>query len=104
MDVKKRLRELMDERNWSVSQLARESELPRSTVQSLFTQDAEPMVSTLEAICKGLNITVSQFFEEESSVGLNDEERSLIFQWSCLGKREKQIVLELIEVLAHRGF
>lgn len=103
MDVKKRLRELMDERGWSVSQLAREGGLPRSTVQSLFTRDAEPTVSTMEAICKGLNITVSQFFEEESNVGLNDEERSLIFQWSCLGEREKQLVLELIEALAHRS-
>ena len=100
MDVKKRLRDLMDERGWSVSQLAREGGLPRSTVQSLFARDTDPTIATIEAICRGLHISLAQFFEEESDIGLTDEQRGLIFRWSCLGEREQQLVQDMLDVLA----
>lgn len=102
MDVRKRLRDLTEERGWSVSKLAREAGLPRSTVQTIFTREIEPTLPTIEVLCRGLHISLAQFFDEQSDLGLTDAQRSLVFRWSCLGEREQRLVDELIDALAGR--
>lgn len=62
MDTKQRIRELMRERNWTEYRLAIASDLSQSTIANIFNRNTIPSVSTLEAICKGLGITMAQFF------------------------------------------
>ncbi len=102
MDIRVRLKALMDERGWSCYRLARESGVPESTVRSLFNRDTEPTIRTLEQLCEGLRVTMHQFFDEESRIGLTEEERTLLFRWRCLRETDQELVSLLIQSLAEK--
>ena len=102
MDISSRLQTLIEERGWSPYRLAKEAGLPASTVGSLFTRKADLTVHTLEQICQGLRISPAQFFEEESRIGLTEEERGLLFSWSCLRQKDRKLVRAMIDALAEK--
>lgn len=99
MDVKARLQQLMDERNWTIYKVAKEADIPWSTVRNMFKRNTEPSIITLECICKGMGISLSQFFDEENKMGLTGEQAQLIRDWSKLNERNKRLVSELVEAL-----
>ncbi len=65
----------MDERGWSEYRLAIPSSLSQSTIANIFNRNTTPSVCTLEAICRGFGIALSQFFAEGSLVELTEEQR-----------------------------
>lgn len=99
MDVKARLQQLMDERGWTVYRVAKAADIPWSTVRNMFKRNTEPSIATLECICRGMGMTLPQFFDVENNMGLTDEQRRLIQQWSKLNDRDKHLVSELVEAL-----
>ena len=99
MDVKARLQQLMDEREWTIYRVAKEANIPWSTVRNMFKRDTEPSIATLEAICKGMGMTLPQFFDTDNEMGLSDEQRKLVSQWSKLNSRKRKIVSEMVDVL-----
>ncbi len=66
MDVLKRINELRLAKNWSVYRLSVEADLPQSTLTNMINRETLPSITTLEAICKALGISVSDFFREET--------------------------------------
>ena len=68
MDVNGRIRELLNERNWTEYKLAKESGLSQSTISNIFKRNTVPSISTLELICGGFGISLSQFFSEGDMV------------------------------------
>ena len=103
MDVKERLQQLMDERQWTIYRVAKEADIPWSTVRNMFKRNTEPSIGTLEAICKGMGMTLPQFFDVENQMGLSDEQRQLINQWGKLDERKKQLVSELVDALNEKA-
>ena len=99
MDVKERLQQLMDERGWTIYKVAKEADIPWSTVRNMFKRNTEPSIATLECICKGMGLTLPQFFDVDNQMGLTDEQRQLIQQWSKLNDRNKRLVSELVKAL-----
>ena len=99
MDAKKRIRELMQERNWTEYRLAIASDLSQSTISNIFNRNTTPSVSTLEAICKGFGITLAQFFAEGNMVELTNEQKQMFDSWSTLSVDQKKVLEELILVL-----
>ena len=100
IDIRARLRQLMDSRGWTSYRLAKESGLSESTVSNIFNRNYSPSVPTLEAICRGLNISLQQFFTEDVTTGqITEEQAALIERWNMLTSQEKQIVLDLIDSL-----
>lgn len=99
MDVKTRLQELMDERGWTIYRLAKEAGIPWSTLRNVFKRDTEPSIATLELLCKGMGMTLPQFFDTDNQMGLTEEQRQLIQQWSKLNDRSKRLVSELVDAL-----
>lgn len=98
MDALKRVHQLMDHRGWTEYRLAKETGLPLSTITNMFRRQTAPTIPTLEMICQGMGITLSQFFAEESNmVELTEEQYSLFQQWSTLTKRQKELIAELID-------
>lgn len=57
---------LMKERGWSMYRLAKESGIPYSSLNSLFLKNNHPTIPTLEKICAGLHITMSEFFDDST--------------------------------------
>ena len=89
MDVKKHIKELMEERNWTTYRL--------STVTNIFKRNNAPTIPTLEAICKAFGITLSQFFSDGNGPEeLTAEQRTLFAAWSTLNDGQKEALLLLM--------
>ena len=99
MDVKARLQQLMDERGWTIYRVAKEANIPWSTVRNMFKRNTDPSIATLESICRGMGMTLPQFFDVDNQMGLTEEQRKLIKQWGTLKERDKKLVVELMEAL-----
>lgn len=99
MDAKQRIRELMQERQWSEYRLAIASGLSQSTVANIFNRNTTPSVATPEAICSGFGITLAQFFAQGNMVELTEEQRVMFHDWSTLSKAQKEALAHLIRVM-----
>ena len=99
MDVKSRLQTLMDERGWTMYRLAKESDIPWTTLRNMMKRNTEPTIPTLESVCNGLGISMSQFFDSDNQMGLTDEQWVLLEQWKRLSTNHKKAVLSLIVAL-----
>ena len=99
IDTKQRLRELMAERNWSEYRLAIASGLSQSTIANIFNRNTTPSIATLESICKGLGITLAQFFAENNMAELTEEQQNMFMAWSTLSKEQKDVIAQLISVM-----
>ena len=97
MNVTERIKQLMDQRGWSVYRLGKESGLSQSTLAHVFRKDSEPTISTLETICNTFGITLSQFFAEGDFVALTDEQRNILDRWATLTPSQKQLVQSMID-------
>lgn len=97
MDVHERLMELLDERGWSEYRLARESGLSDSTIHNIYKRNTSPSIPTLETICKGFGITLSQFFAEGEMVEMTPELKALFEGWRPLTPQQKKAVLTVVE-------
>ena len=99
MDTLERIRNLLIERNWTEYKLAKEAGLPQSTIATLFRRNNLPSIPTLEAICGGLGITMSQFFAEQELVELTAEQRAFFNDWAVLSPEDKLLVEQLVKKL-----
>lgn len=96
MDTNKRIREMMDEREWSDYKLAQYAGLSQSTISNLFSRSNEPTISTLRYICDAFGVTLAQFFSEGPAVELTEKQYDMVCKWSRLDDRQQMMVLELI--------
>ncbi len=97
MDTHERLRQLLAERGWSVYRLAVKCGLSESTLANIFKRNTVPSVSTLESICNGFGITLSQFFAENEMVELTPELKELFDNWVNLTIEQKSAVQQLLK-------
>lgn len=97
MDIQERIRQLMNERQWTEYRLVKESGLPASTVANIFRRNTVPSIITLETICGAFGITLSQFFSEGNAISLTDEQMNLLTRWATLSDEQKQALISLIE-------
>ena len=61
-DIHNRINELSKERGISPYELARRSGIAQSSLYNMFERGTMPKIETLERICKGLEIDMSDFF------------------------------------------
>lgn len=74
MDTKTRINELMDERGWTIYELAKRSGLAQTTISNMWKRNTEPTIPSLRTLCDGLGITLAQFFAEGDLVELTIEQ------------------------------
>ena len=96
MYTHKRLRQLLDERCWTEYRLSKHCGLSESTLANIFRRNTTPSIATLEAICKGFGITLSQFFAENDMVELTPELEDLFNKWLTLTPEQKAAVHSMI--------
>lgn len=99
MDVLERLHQLLESQGWTTYRLAKNSNLSHATIANIYKRNTIPSVSTLEAICKGFGITLSQFFAEGEMVELTPELDAVFRQWVNLTSRQKMAVLEIMKTM-----
>lgn len=97
-DILKEITRLRLERNWTEYELAKKSGLAQSTISSWYRKNQTPSIQTLDKICKGLGITLSQFFGEgDDAIFLTPEQRKLLDSWSALNAQQRKIVTDLLD-------
>lgn len=101
MDAKVRIKQLMEKEGITEYRLAKLSGLSQSTISNIFNRNTAPTLPTIEAICKGLGISMAQFFtdDSENTVYLNDEQKKMFEDWYTLKTEHKRLVCHLIEAL-----
>ncbi len=102
MDVPARLKQLMDERNMTVYSVAQAAGVSWQTVKNLFTLTSNPSVGTLQKICNGLGVTMSQFFateEDGNIITLTATQQHVIDRWNTLPADKQRIFGELLDMM-----
>lgn len=105
--VTERMNQLLHERNWTIYRLAKESDIAYSSLNNIFVRNTVPSVLTLEKICSGFQITMSQFFEPDTPIIANSDmlstdERDIIDTYRKLCKSDKQLFKAYLDGLAKR--
>ncbi len=101
MDIHARLQQLLQERGWTEYRLSKECGLAQSTIGNIFRRNTLPSVATLETICSGFGITMSQFFAEGDMVELTDDLKQLFDCWVCLTPAQKSAALQMLKAMSH---
>ena len=99
MDTHARLQRLLRERGWTEYKLSKECGLSQSTIGNIFRRNTVPSVATLERLCKGFGITLSQFFAETDMVELTPDLKELFDCWVCLTPNQKSAALQMLRAM-----
>ena len=99
MDTHERLRQLLNERGWSEYKLAKRCGLSESTVANIFRRNTVPSIATLETICSGFGITMSQFFAEGDMVEITPELKELFENWVNLTPEQKKAANQMLKAM-----
>ena len=95
-DVINRIQELLDFNHWSLYKLAKESDLPYSSLNNLFHRKNCPTIATLERICAGFHISLSEFFNFAEnplhSSEISVEKQELLNAYDSLSARDKELL------------
>lgn len=98
-DVLERIEKERLSRNWSEYTLAKNSGITPSTISTWYRKNLQPSISSIEKICKGLDISLSQFFSspKEQCVNLTDSQREILNAWKFLNENQKDATIKMIK-------
>ena len=99
MDVHEKLKYLLNERGWTKYQLARKCGLSDATIANIFRRNTMPSIPTLEAICQGYGITLSQFFAEGEMVELTPDLKEVFDSWAALSPEQKVAAGQMLKAM-----
>lgn len=99
-----RIKDICKFRNWSVYRLAKESGVAYSSLSNMFKRNTEPTLPTLVSLCKGLNISLSDFFSDNDLeiIPLNDDSKELLSMYNNLSTKSKCLAKAYIKGLTDR--
>lgn len=101
MDILAKILKERQKRNWSEYQLAQNSGITQSTISTWYRKNMQPSISSLEKICAGFGITLSEFFSDsdDNEMILTDEQKLILDKWNSLNKQQKKAVSDLLDVM-----
>lgn len=98
--VIERIKELCEARSWTYYRLAKESGIAYSTLNTMLNKTMSPSIPTLEKICLGFGITMSQFFsDQDDSIFLSEDDREHLAVWTQLNIHGKELATSYISGL-----
>ena len=97
-DILKRIDQERDARGWTDYTLAANSDLTQSTISTWRSRNLQPNLASIEKICNGLGITLSQFFSEsDGNEHLNKDQLHILDLWNRLSPSQKAAVAAMLE-------
>ena len=104
--VFERIEYLCKTKHYTMYRLAKESELPYSSLNNIIHRRTCPTVGTLEKLCKGFNITLKEFFDFELypliKDGLTEREDELVSKYRTLSKKKQALLDAYIDGLSQQ--
>lgn len=104
--VKNKIRKLINQRKWTIYELAQRSELTEACIRNWCTKrNYTPSLEAIEKICKALDISVAELVHDESEnlMVVNDEKLQLLENWSELEEKQKKVILMQIDVFLDKN-
>ncbi len=91
--ITNRIKELCDRKQMSMYALSKKTGISQSSLSNLMKRGSTPTFYTLDRICEGLGITLSQFFAGDiENLDLSSEQKRVLQIWESLTDREKEAV------------
>lgn len=105
-DILKRIDSLCKWKHWSLYRLAKEASIPYSNLSNIFNRQTCPSVPTLEKICNGFGMSLSEFFEfqtpPKTQVGFSHQEEEMIYALRSLSKKDRELFQTYLNGLCHK--
>ena len=100
-DVIQHIQDLCKERSWTYYRLAKEADIPYSTLNNMVNRTNIPTIPTLQKLCDAFGITLSQFFLEETGtvVLINERQSKLLHHASKLDPKQYDALISFLESL-----
>ena len=101
-----RIQELCTRKHISLYRLAKNAELPYSSLNNILHRRTCPTVPPLERLCKGLNVSLSEFFDFEIYPIRNEEltadEEELLNKYKNLSARKRELLHAYMDGLSQK--
>ena len=105
-EVLGRIREFLKLNHWSIYKLAKASGIPYSSLNNCFLRNTCPTIPTLEKLCKGLDISLSDFFDFKKNplrdASLSEDEQNLLNAYRNLSIRDKELFNAYLDGLSKK--
>lgn len=100
MDALQRIKDLLKQYGWSVYKLSQKSGLPQSTIANMFARNNLPTIPTLEMICNGFGITMSEFFNyNNNSEHLTKKQMELLTKYNRITEEQQHLIISILDNL-----
>ena len=99
LDVLQRILDERTRRGWNEYTLAQKSGLTQSTISTWYRRNLQPSVASIEKICDGFGISLSQFFMDCSSgdtIELSKDQAELLMLWNKLSDNQAKSIIDMI--------
>lgn len=100
-----RIQQLLIFNQWSLYKLAKVSDLPYSSLSNLINRRTCPTIATLEKICNGFNISLTDFFNFKENPlrneSISEEEQQLLNAYAALSQKDKDLLTAYLKGLQH---
>ena len=97
-DILAEITRLRLNRNWSEYQLAQHSGISQSTISTWYRKNQVPTIQTLEKVCLGFGITLSQFLaNDDDAVSLTESQKELLDCWAALTETQQELFMQLFK-------
>lgn len=102
-DVIQRIKDLCKERKFSYYELAKRSEIPYSTLNTMILKSNSPTLPTLIKICNGFGITLLQFFDTgDSEMVMTENQKECLSLFRTLTKEDQKLAITYMKGLLHK--
>lgn len=102
-EVLARIQQLLDFKHWTLYKLAKMADIPYSSLNNIFNRQTCPTVVTLEKICKGFDISLSEFFTFSENPLRNEiltpEQQDLLNSYEELSVQDKRLLQAYLQGL-----
>lgn len=96
-DVLQRILDERLKRGWTEYALAKNSGMTQSTISTWYRMGYDPTIASIEKLCSGFGMTLSQFFlDEPIENGLNEEQKQLMLSFERLTPDQRSVILALL--------
>lgn len=101
-----RIQYFLDFNHWSVYKLAKASGLSYSSLNNLFNRRTCPTIATLERICNGFHISLSEFFDFQENPlrneTISEEEQDILNSYQSLSMKDKELLRAYLQGLCKK--
>ena len=105
-DVLNRIQQLLEFKHWTLYKLAKESNIAYSSLNNIFNRQTCPTIVTLEKICKGFNMSLSEFFSFNTNPLRNEsltfEQQDLLNSYDELSSQDKLLLKAYLKGLCKK--